>query len=126
MPPRNPEPSEAIDATILSTNNSATVRNDKSSIPATRKAPWPDDMICGDTIASNPTTRPPAMVRSAGRNRNRANIFSLIATPRMRSMPSAAERRPSVAATTRSWIAMVIFSGATMPSSAGANWRATR
>ncbi len=66
------------------------------------------------------------MVRSAGRSRSRANMVSLSATPRMRRMPSIADNRPSVAASTRSWTAMVIFSGGTTPSSAGANDRATR
>ena len=45
-------------------------------------------MICGDTIANSPTTSPPTMVRSAGRSRMRANMFSLIATPRIRMIPS--------------------------------------
>ena len=82
---------------ILSTNRIATVRSDKSSMPATRSAPWPDDMICGDTSAISPTTRPPAMVRSVGRSRRRANNVSHSATPRIRIMPEhrrqQAERR---------------------------------
>ena len=101
-PPRKPEPSEAIDARILSTNTTATVRSDRSSMPATRNAPWPDDMICGDMIAINPTHRPPIMVRKNGRSLIRANMFSLIATPRIRMMPNIAASRPSVAASTRS------------------------
>src|ERR1700727_1793020 len=46
-PPRNPQPSEAIEATIFSTKSSATARNDRSSMPATRNAPWPDDIELG-------------------------------------------------------------------------------
>ena len=51
------------------------------------------------------------MVRSDGRSRSRANMFSLSATPRIRMMPSTAANRPSVAASTRSCAAMIIFSG---------------
>ena len=95
-------------------------------MPATRNAPWPDDITCGDRIAISPTTRPPAAVRKVGRSRDRVNIASQIATPRMRMMPSIAARRPSVAASTRSWAAIVVLSGATTPSSAGEKCCATK
>ena len=116
-PPRNPEPSEAIEAAILRRNTVATVRTERSSVPMIRNAPWPDDITCGDSSAISPTNRPPIVVRSIGRNRKRTNSASDNATPRIRKIPSTADNSPSDAARRRSWATMAVLSGATMPRS---------
>ena len=65
MPPRKPEPSEMIDATILSTKKQRHGPKRQASIPAKCSAPWPDDITCGATIANSPTRSPPIAVRSS-------------------------------------------------------------
>jgi hypothetical protein len=64
-------------------------------IPVRCKAPWPDDITCGDIIASRPTTAPPSIGRKAGFTRSLANSTSQAATPRISAIPNTAATKPT-------------------------------
>ena len=93
MPPRKPEPSEMIDAAILSTKSSATVHSDSRSIPAKCSAPWPDDITCGATIANSPTRNPADRRSQRQPHLTRTNKASHSATPRISRMPARSAKQ---------------------------------
>ena len=47
-PPRKPEPSETIEASVFSTKIIAIICNGNLKMPVRCSAPWPDDMTCGE------------------------------------------------------------------------------
>lgn len=65
-----------------------------SKRPVKRSATWPDDITCGERIASKQTMPPAIIGRTAGFTLNRVNSCSQAATPRIRVMPNIADSAP--------------------------------
>ncbi len=121
MPPRNPEPSEAIDADDLEheqQRDGAKRQIEHAGDAQARHGPTTSSAATRSPIS--PTTRPPAMVRSVGRSRSRANIA--LAERDAAHQNNAEHRRQQARASRRApdrAPTIVVFSGATTPSSAG-------
>ncbi len=94
--------------------------------PVRCKAPCPEDITCGETIASSPTIAPPTSGLTACRMRNRVNACSQAATPRIRAIPNSEASSPTPPAMTTSWTARPDTEPASMPSCVGVKAWAVR
>ena len=110
----------------MSTKISAIAATGSLKMPVKCNAPWPDDITCGEIIASSPTSAPPSIGRNAGFTRSREKNVSQAATPRISAMPKIAASRPTPPAITTSCTARLETAPVSMPSRSGAKACAVR
>ena len=96
-PPRNPKPSEMIDAAHFASSTVAMNPSDTPSARSACSAPCPADSTCGDSIATGTSNTPPIAGRSQSGSRIRRVHASTSATARITAIPISAQIAPSPA-----------------------------